>query len=140
MVNNHENSYCVWDTARSHKDGPLVKHLENASGIESKVCVTGQHRQMLDQVLELFEIKPDYDLNIMKPGQTLSEITGEILKSIEPILKIIGRIWFWSMVIPQPHFLQLWLRIISVLLWAMWRLACAQVIFTPHGLRRRIEN
>lgn len=90
---------------------------------------------MLDQVLELFEIKPDYDLNIMKPGQTLSEITGEILKSIEPILKIIGRIWFWSMVIPQPHFLQLWLRIISVLLWAMWRLACAQVIFTPHGLR-----
>ncbi|WP_080747134.1 non-hydrolyzing UDP-N-acetylglucosamine 2-epimerase [Comamonas thiooxydans] len=69
------------------KMAPLVKHLENASGIESKVCVTGQHRQMLDQVLELFEIKPDYDLNIMKPGQTLSEITGEILKSIEPILE-----------------------------------------------------
>ena len=50
------------------------------------VCVTGQHRKMLDQVLELFEIRPDYDLDIMKPGQTLSGITSEILLRIEPVL------------------------------------------------------
>lgn len=66
---------------------PLVKALADHPAIVSRVCVTAQHRQMLDQVLELFEIRPDYDLDIMKPGQTLSGITGEILTRIEPILK-----------------------------------------------------
>lgn len=66
---------------------PLVKALEQAPGIESKVCVTAQHRQMLDQVLDLFEIKPDFDLDIMKPGQTLSGITSEILTRIEPVFQ-----------------------------------------------------
>ncbi len=69
------------------KMAPLVKALADEARVESKVCVTAQHRQMLDQVLELFEIKPDYDLNIMKPGQTLSGITSEILTGIEPVLK-----------------------------------------------------
>lgn len=68
------------------KMAPLVKALADQSGIESRVCVTAQHRQMLDQVLELFEITPEYDLNIMKPGQTLSGITSEILTRIEPVL------------------------------------------------------
>jgi UDP-N-acetylglucosamine 2-epimerase (non-hydrolysing) len=68
------------------KMAPLVKALAEQAGIKSKVCVTAQHRQMLDQVLELFEITPDYDLNIMKPGQTLSGITSEILTRIEPVL------------------------------------------------------
>ena len=68
------------------KMAPLVKALAKQSNIESRVCVTAQHRQMLDQVLQLFEIEPDYDLNIMKPGQTLSGITGEILTNIEPVL------------------------------------------------------
>jgi UDP-N-acetylglucosamine 2-epimerase (non-hydrolysing) len=69
------------------KMAPLVKLLAVESGIELKVCVTAQHRQMLDQVLELFEITPEYDLDIMKPGQTLSSITSEILTRIEPVLK-----------------------------------------------------
>ena len=68
------------------KMAPLVKALAAEAGIEARVCVTAQHRQMLDQVLELFEITPDYDLNIMKPGQTLSGITSEILTRIEPVL------------------------------------------------------
>lgn len=68
------------------KMAPLVKALAGKENIESRVCVTAQHRQMLDQVLELFEITPDYDLNIMKPGQTLSGITSEILTRIEPVL------------------------------------------------------
>ena len=68
------------------KMAPLVKALAGKANIDSRVCVTAQHRQMLDQVLELFEITPDYDLNIMKPGQTLSGITSEILTRIEPVL------------------------------------------------------
>ncbi|AHG65837.1 non-hydrolyzing UDP-N-acetylglucosamine 2-epimerase [Advenella mimigardefordensis] len=68
------------------KMAPLVKLLEQQKNIHSSVCVTAQHRQMLDQVLDLFEITPDYDLNIMKPGQTLSGITTEILSRIESVL------------------------------------------------------
>jgi len=68
------------------KMAPLVKALEGRANIESRVCVTAQHRQMLDQVLELFEITPNYDLNIMKPGQTLSGITSEIVTRLEPVL------------------------------------------------------
>jgi UDP-N-acetylglucosamine 2-epimerase (non-hydrolysing) len=68
------------------KMAPLVKLLAQQPEFDSRVCVTAQHRHMLDQVLELFEIKPDYDLNIMKPGQSLSGITTEILNRIEPVL------------------------------------------------------
>jgi len=68
------------------KMAPLVKLLEQQQDIESVVCVTAQHRQMLDQVLELFDIKPAHDLNIMKPGQTLAGITTEILNRIEVVL------------------------------------------------------
>ncbi|MDB4001180.1 UDP-N-acetylglucosamine 2-epimerase (non-hydrolyzing) [Oceanospirillaceae bacterium] len=69
------------------KMAPLVHALHNDERFESKVCVTAQHREMLDQVLELFEITPDYDLNIMKAGQTLPEITSRILMEITPVLK-----------------------------------------------------
>ncbi|MDK1389769.1 UDP-N-acetylglucosamine 2-epimerase [Ensifer psoraleae] len=69
------------------KMAPLVRVLREQHTIDARVCVTAQHRQMLDQVLELFEIEPNYDLDIMKPGQTLSGITSEILVRIEPILK-----------------------------------------------------
>lgn len=69
------------------KMAPLVKELESRDEIESIVCVTAQHRQMLDQVLETFEIVPDYDLDIMKQGQTLSEITSRVLKGLEEVIK-----------------------------------------------------
>lgn len=69
------------------KMAPLVHALNNDDRFESKVCVTAQHRSMLDQVLELFEITPDYDLNIMRAGQTLSEITNRILIEIAHVLK-----------------------------------------------------
>ena len=65
---------------------PVVKELESRDEIESVVCVTAQHRNMLDQVLEVFKIIPDYDLNIMKPGQTLTQITAEVLKGIEEVI------------------------------------------------------
>lgn len=66
---------------------PVVKMLEHAKSVESEVCVTAQHRQMLDQVLELFDIRPDYDLNIMTPGQDLTDITSNILLGLRDVLK-----------------------------------------------------
>lgn len=67
------------------KMAPLVKALAEDVAIDSRVCVTAQHRQMLDQVMDLFGIRPDFDLNIMKPGQSLSSISSEILVRMEPI-------------------------------------------------------
>lgn len=69
------------------KMAPLVKTLEEYHDIESIVCVTGQHRQMLDQVLEIFDIKPDYDLDIMKEKQTLVSITSRVLKRLDEVLQ-----------------------------------------------------
>lgn len=69
------------------KMAPLVKELESREEIESIVCVTAQHRQMLDQVLETFDIKPDYDLNIMKQGQTLADVTTRALVGLEKVIK-----------------------------------------------------
>lgn len=69
------------------KMAPVVRALANATDIEAKVCVTGQHRQMLDQVLDLFKIKPDFDLDLMKPGQDLTDITSNVLLGLRTVFK-----------------------------------------------------
>lgn len=69
------------------KMAPLVKELEKTEGIESIVCVTAQHREMLDQVLEIFELTPEYDLNIMKERQTLTGITTRALEGLEKVME-----------------------------------------------------
>ena len=66
---------------------PLVNELKTRKGIETIVCVTGQHRQMLDQVLEAFQVEPDYDLSIMKDRQTLFDVTTNILNRIKAVLE-----------------------------------------------------
>ena len=67
---------------------PLVKALQrDTEHFETKVCVTAQHRQMLDQVLEVFDIIPDYDLNIMAPNQDLYDITTKVLLGLRDVLK-----------------------------------------------------
>ena len=68
------------------KMAPLVKELKSRKEIKCIVCVTAQHREMLDQVLNVFNIVPDYDLDIMKQGQTLSDITSRVLKGLEEII------------------------------------------------------
>ena len=69
------------------KMAPLVKALQKESGIfDAKVCVTAQHRQMLDQVLKIFEISPDYDLDIMKPGQDLYDVTSNVLLGMKEVI------------------------------------------------------
>ena len=68
------------------KMAPIVRLLKEKAGIEARVCVTAQHRQMLDQVLELFQIKPDYDLDLMREGQTMAQISAGIFTHLDPIL------------------------------------------------------
>jgi UDP-N-acetylglucosamine 2-epimerase (non-hydrolysing) len=68
------------------KMAPVVQALAKNPEIEARVCVTAQHREMLDQVLALFHILPDYDLNLMRPNQTLAGLTAEILEHIDPVL------------------------------------------------------
>ena len=70
------------------KMAPLVKEFQkNTENFETRVCVTAQHREMLDQVLDLFQITPDYDLNIMQPSQDLYDVTSNILLKIKPVLE-----------------------------------------------------
>lgn len=69
------------------KMAPLVKALADAPDIQARTCVTGQHRQMLDQVLELFNIRPEYDLNVMQPQQTLPMVTSQVLLGMAPVLQ-----------------------------------------------------
>jgi UDP-N-acetylglucosamine 2-epimerase (non-hydrolysing) len=69
------------------KMAPLVKALEADDYFDARVCVTAQHREMLDQVLSLFQIVPDYDLNVMSPGQNLTQLTCRILEGLKPIIE-----------------------------------------------------
>ncbi|MCI5192029.1 MAG: UDP-N-acetylglucosamine 2-epimerase (non-hydrolyzing) [Candidatus Electrothrix sp. AU1_5] len=69
------------------KMAPLVRALQAAEGIEARLCVTAQHRQMLDQVLDLFQVTPDYDLDIMQPGQGLTEVTCNVLTGLRDVLE-----------------------------------------------------
>jgi UDP-N-acetylglucosamine 2-epimerase (non-hydrolysing) len=68
------------------KMAPIVRLLKETARIESRICVTAQHRQMLDQVLELFQIKPDYDLDLMRENQSLAEISASIFTHLDPVL------------------------------------------------------
>ena len=68
------------------KMAPIVRQLNQTAGVESRVCVTAQHRQMLDQVLELFQIQPDYDLDLMRDGQSLAQISASIFTHLDPVL------------------------------------------------------
>src|SRR5690554_7662326 len=68
------------------KMAPLIQQFLQDNNFETKVCITAQHREMLDQVLDFFEIIPDYDLNLMKPNQNLFGLTADIITSLKPVL------------------------------------------------------
>ena len=68
------------------KMAPVVRQLAQTAGVEARVCVTAQHRQMLDQVLEVFQIQPDYDLDLMRDDQTLAQVSAAIFTKLDPIL------------------------------------------------------
>jgi len=66
---------------------PVVNALAKTAGVESRICVSAQHRQMLDQVLDLFSIRPDFDLDLMKPGQDLTDITANVLLGLRKVFR-----------------------------------------------------
>ena len=72
---------------------PVVRRLAAKPGIESRVCVTAQHRDMLDQVLELFSIRPDYDLDLMRPDQSLAALTAAVFEKLDPLLADVRPDW-----------------------------------------------
>ena len=117
------------------KMAPLVKEFQKyPEDFRTIVCVTGQHREMLDQVLEIFEIKPDYDLNIMKQGQDLYDVTACSACGIS--LKRSIRMSCLSMAILRLRLLPRLLRSISRFLSDMSRPVCARTIFTVRGRKR----
>jgi len=75
------------------KMAPVLKQLNDSPSIESIICITAQHREMLDQVLNLFDIHPDYDLDIMKPAQPLNELTASVFQGLEPIIESVKPDW-----------------------------------------------
>jgi UDP-N-acetylglucosamine 2-epimerase (non-hydrolysing) len=75
------------------KIAPIVRLLKETPGVEARVCVTAQHRQMLDQVLALFQIHPDYDLDLMRDNQSLAEISASIFTHLDPVLRDLQPDW-----------------------------------------------
>ena len=75
------------------KMAPIVRELARTPGVDARVCVTAQHREMLDQVLDLFEITPDVDLDLMQPGQTLANLTARVFMAIDPVLADLQPDW-----------------------------------------------
>ena len=75
------------------KMAPVVHALNKNTGFESHVCVTAQHREMLDQVLTLFKIKPDYDLDLMRPDQSLADLSAAIFTSLDPVMESLKPDW-----------------------------------------------
>src|SRR3954464_10409581 len=69
------------------KMAPVIQELARTKGVTATVCATGQHRQMLDPVLSLFDIKPDFDLDVMRPGQDLTDVTCGVLTGLREVLK-----------------------------------------------------
>lgn len=75
------------------KMAPVIQELARQPSVESVTCITAQHREMLDQVLSLFKIKPDHDLDLMKPNQTLAEMTSTMFEKLDPVIKKIQPDW-----------------------------------------------
>ena len=110
---------------------PLVNELKKRKELETVVCVTGQHRQMLDMVLEAFDVTPDYDLSIMKDKQTLFDVTTNILNSIKAVLEKEKPDVVLVHGDTSTTFVTA-LASICRFLWAMWKLVCEPTISTAR--------
>ena len=112
---------------------PLVKEFQkHPEDFHTIVCVTGQHREMLDQVLHIFEVVPDFDLNIMKQGQDLYDVTARVLIGMRDA----NPTSCWCMAtppLPQRQHLQL---SISKYPWDMWRQDSEPITYIAHGLKK----
>lgn len=119
------------------KMAPLVKAFqEKKDDFKTIVCVTGQHREMLDQVLDLFGIKPDFDLNIMKQGQDLYDVTSRVLLGMRDVLKVCRPDYLFVHVIRRPVRQPLLLLFTSRFQCVMLRLVCVLTIYIVRGRRK----
>ena len=115
------------------KMAPLVKEFQkNQEDFETIVCVTGQHREMLDQVLKIFDIKPDYDLNIMKQGQDLYDVTARVLTGMRDVFKQCKP----DVVLVHGDTTTSTAAALAAFYQDMWRLACVHITSIVRGLRR----
>ena len=117
------------------KMAPLVKALQkDTEHFETRVCVTAQHRQMLDQVLEVFGITPEYDLNIMAPNQDLYDITAKVLMGLREVLKDFRPDWCMEIRLPRwRHPLR---HSICRYLWDTWKPDCVPIICCLPGRKK----
>ena len=115
---------------------PIVHRLADRDGVEARVCVTAQHRSMLDDALRIFGITPDYDLDIMTPGQTLSGITSAVLQSLDPVLRTFAPTGFWCRATPPPRWRPRWRRSTGRSLSGMSKRGFAPAIWRIRGPRR----
>ena len=111
---------------------PLVNELKERKNINTVVCVTGQHRQMLDQVLEAFRVKPDYDLSIMKDKQTLFDVTVNIMQRIKGVLEEVKPDVVLVHGDTSTTFVTGFLVFTCRSLWVMLKQACVHIIFIVH--------
>lgn len=119
------------------KMAPLVKEFQKyQETFYTIVCVTGQHREMLDQVLQIFDIYPDYDLNIMRQGQDLYDVTSRVLTGMRNVFKECRP----DVVIvhgdTQLVWLQLWLHFINRYLLLMLKLDYGLIMYIAHGRKK----
>lgn len=122
------------------KMAPVVQSLLAHPEIETKVCLTAQHREMLDQVVDLFKLPVDYDLDIMRSGQSLYDITSRVLRGLEEVLEKENRIISLSMGIRRrrlPRRLPLFTNRSKS---DMWKRGCAREIWRPLFLKRRTAS
>lgn len=116
---------------------PLVKEFQkDAENFKTIVCVTGQHREMLDQVLTIFDVKPDYDLNIMKQGQDLYDVTARVILGMRDVLKEAQPDVVLCMATQQRRLRLLSLRSINRFLSGTWKRDCAPTTSIRRGLKR----
>ena len=118
------------------KMAPLVKELAGRENLESICCVTAQHREMLDSVLEVFSLKPDWDLDIMTPRQTLSTITSKCLLGMDEAIDTLKPDRYWSTATPPPPLPEPSPPSTTRYPWATWRRGCGPTTSTPPTRRR----
>lgn len=134
---NQKNVLVIFGTRpEAIKMAPLVKELESAPGLTPIVCVTAQHRAMLDQVLRFFEIQTQTDLNVMKEGQSLYSLSADLLKGMEKVFQARKYDLVWSTGIQRQRLLVLWQLIMRRFLWDMWKQGCGRMINMHRSQRR----
>lgn len=118
---------------------PVIKKLKEKSNIICRACLTGQHEEMLNQVMETFDIKSDYNLHVMTERQTLAGVSARIMTGLQEIYEKEKPMWFWFMGILQALILLLSVHFISIFQSDMWKRDCELIDCSLH-FRRNLTD